>query len=634
MGLFYRRPLCLFCFVFAITSLGVWQLPLSWTLSLLLTMGLAVLLTVGIMILFPKIGKRALSLVISLIFSFFAVFHLYLAVDLPQQKGRGLADGCNRVALEIVEVESDSYRVRILQIEDQICRIGGTLNVSSDLSFSVGDQILCCTELHPIGDLSRYRAEDGILYSIWLDEDTSTLISRVPENENPLKLLSTSAGRNNLAYRIRNRVCTILNERLGEDVGQLCGGFLMGDTSLLSDNVVRDFRRSGTSHLMAISGMHIAILLGSADWLLRRVYVPKKLRCAIVSLLALLFLFVTGFASSACRSVLMLFSVYLSYLFGEENDSLTALFVSVMVILLLFPYALTDLGLWMSFLATLGLLTVYPHLERKIPKTKHLFLRILRKGFLILMMTMIANLFLLPILWAVFGEISWIAILSNLLLSPLADLMLVGVLPFLVLGGIPYAGDCFGFLMRVVGEFFTEILQFFSRIPYSVLSLRYPFCNLLIPIFTLTMSLLLILRLKHKRWLLLPPSATLLAFVLCLGVYQGAHREPQITTRETKSAGEIVVAEQGMTMSVYDGSTGDYGSYAFVYKILSKSCATEIHFYTVEHYERTEGLRLLLRRTMVHHLILPTPKNGEEARVAAEIYSVAQECGTQVTFQS
>lgn len=632
MGLFYRRPLCLFCFLFAVTSLVLWRLPLSWTVPLLTVSGVISLMGVGTVILRPKIRRKALSLVISLILVFLAVLHVYLAIDLPQQKGRELAKG-DRVALEIMEVESDGYRVRILQIEDQVCRMGGTLYASSDLSLSVGDQILCHAELHPVTDLSRYRAEDGILYSVWMEEE-SALLSHVPEDGSVWQLLGSSAGRNNLAYRVRNWVCTLLNERLGEKAGRLCGGFLMGDTSLLSEETVRDFRRSGTSHLMAISGMHIAILLGSVEWLLRRIYVPKKLRCAIVSVLAILFLFITGFASSACRSVLMLFSVYLSYLFGEENDPLTALFVSVIVILLVFPYALTDLGLWMSFLATLGLLTVYPLLEKKVPKSKHLPLRVLRKGFLILIMTLISNLFLLPIMWAVFGEVSWIALVSNLVLSPLADLLLVGLLPLLLLGGIPYLGDGLGFLIRIVGECFVDMLRLFSKIPYAVLSLRYPFCDVLIPIFTVTMSVLLVIRLKHKRWLLLPPLATFLAFFLCLGLYHGAHREPKMTERETKNQGEILVAEQGMTMRVYDRSTGDYGGYSFVRAKLSDSHATEIHLYTLEQYGRADGIKRLLRRTMVHRLILPTPTTKEEARVAAEIYSIAQDCGTQVIFQS
>ena len=632
MGLFYRRPQCLFCFLFAISSLLAWRLPLSWMVPLLFAVGSLTLLALVLVIARRKNREKTVSLLLALLFILAALLHLFFTVDLPQRQGAELIHG-KRVMMEVVAEEQKGYRITILQVDDKTCSMGGHLYVEGETTLSVGDRILCQGELRPTTDLSRYRAEEGILYSVWMEEDEPLWVARVPEDESLMRLLGSSSGRHALAHRIRVGVCSRLTESLGDEVGLLCGGFLMGDTSLLPDETVRDFRRSGVSHLMAISGMHIVLLLGSADWLLRKVYVPKKLRCGIVTLLSLVFLFVTGFASSACRSVLMLFAVYLSYLFGEENDALTALFGSVTVILLLFPYALTDLGLWMSFLATLGLLTVYPLLEKKIPRSKHLPTRFLRKLLLILLMTLVANFFLLPIMWAIFGELSWVAVFSNLPLSPLADLLLVCVLPLLLLRHVPFLGEGLGWLLEAVGELFLFLLRFFSKIPYAVISLRYGFCHILIPLFCISMSVLLIRRLKRKRWLFLPPVATLLVFLVCFGTYHATHRSPRIFRWEMGEQGEILGAEQGITLQILDRTDGGYESYSFAYRLLHTSCATEVQSYTMERYGSSEGVLLLLRRAMVHRLILPTPTKAEEAREAARIYEVAESCGTEVIFK-
>ena len=113
---------------------------------------------------------------------------------------------------------------------------------------------------------------------------------------------------------IADKISGVLVSLLGEEKGVLALGFFTGERSDLPAYIVRDFRRSGLSHIMAVSGSHIAILLGSIEVLLRRLFVPKGARCAVVSVCGLLFILITGFSLSGIRSVLMLYAVYLAYL--------------------------------------------------------------------------------------------------------------------------------------------------------------------------------------------------------------------------------------------------------------------------------------------------------------------------------
>ena len=72
-------------------------------------------------------------------------------------------------------------------------------------------------------------------------------------------------------------------------------------------------------------------------------------------LVALFYLALTGFALSTVRAFLMTSIVYLAYVLQDESDKLTTLLFSLFIILVSFPYAVYDIGMWLSFLAVLGI---------------------------------------------------------------------------------------------------------------------------------------------------------------------------------------------------------------------------------------------------------------------------------------
>ncbi|MBQ9086179.1 MAG: ComEC/Rec2 family competence protein [Clostridia bacterium] len=633
MALFDQRPLCLFCFLFYIASLLVWRLPMSFLIPLLLLTAAALCFVVCWMILRPQSRLTLLSWLLGIFFIGVAMLNIFLSVDLPQRRAAEL-EGERRILAEILDERESGYRVKLLETDGEKCSGKGILYCDFDEELRVGDRVLSFADLRPVADLSETRAEEGIVFSIYIEQEDQPLVQRLSEERSVWELLKSNTGRRILASRVQDGIYGILTRELGDRVGYLSGAFLLGDTAELSDEIVRDFRRSGTSHLMAISGMHITVLLGGLEWLLIRLWIPKKLRCVIVALFALGFLFVTGFSMSACRSVLMLFSVYLSFMFYEENDSVTALFASVTVILLIFPYGVSDLGLWMSFLATLGILTVYPVAEKQIPYSKNPLLRFLRKGIMLLLMTVVANLFLLPIMWAVFGEISWIGLVSNILMSPLADLILVATVPLLLLHGVPFAGDGIRAALSAAGEGLLAQLRFFSGIPYGTLSLDYSFSYLLIPLFSIATAVLLVVRLEKKRWLAVLPLATVLGLALCLTVYHSVNATPRLVYANDGKQNEIFAVEEGITLSVCDCTSGGLRTYSAVKELLSESHATEIHSYVLSHYHGRDvrGLELLLRKTMIHTLYLPAPTTQEEAQIASRLFDTAEECGTRVVF--
>lgn len=412
----------------------------------------------------------------------------------------------------------------------------------------------------------------------------------------------------------------------------------MGARSEIPTEVTRDFRRSGTSHQMAVSGMHITILLGSIELLLRKLRVGKTARCIAVSFLSVGFLFLTGFSLSACRSVLMLYAVYISYMFHEDHDALTALFVSITVILLVSPYSVNDLGMWMSFLATLGVLTVYALCEKSIPypKSKKPWKRkILRLGRSILLgalMTVIANLFLLLVVWLIFGELSLVAVMSNLVLTVPAYLFLVGAALLLLFGSVPLLGAVIGWVVSWIASVILSIVSTFSLLPYATVSLNYGFAGIIIVLFSITWAIFLVIRLP-KRWLLsLPPVAAVLAFVICLSIYQAVNYAPTLIYSYSRDQ-ELIGVREGNTVSFCDLSSGS-GGFSMLYEEMTDAHATEIHTLVLTHYheEHCSMISLCTKELVLRKLYLPVPEDREEALISKELWEMAVDGGAEVIF--
>lgn len=154
---------------------------------------------------------------------------------------------------------------------------------------------------------------------------------------------------------LKSKLSSKLKVNVGKGAGELASALLLGNRELLSDVVLRDFRRAGVYHILALSGLHVAILVGILELILKKLFVSRPIRVVILATITLFYVALTGFQLSACRSMLMLWALYVALALEESNDTMTALFTAVSLIVLLQPSAVTDLGLLLSFLSTLGI---------------------------------------------------------------------------------------------------------------------------------------------------------------------------------------------------------------------------------------------------------------------------------------
>lgn len=491
-----------------------------------------------------------------------------------------------------------------------------------------GLALLTC---HYVSDLQPGYAVEMEVTVISLDEaagdgyDATALLGDgylaglLSESEETVTVTFENAGGLSVrAGRIRRALAARLNA-LTPDAHGLPAALLLGDRSALDDTLRRDFSRAGVSHLLAISGLHVTLLFGLLEGLLRLLRLHKRGRAAALAVCALGYLILLGFPPSATRAVVMLGAVYLSYLLSARADPLTSLGLAGSLILAVTPYAVADAGFWMSYLATLGLVAVMPEVNR-IAKERAGRASLLAVGFFKaltgILVGLVAMSFTLPVVAVVIGEMGILSPVSTLILTPFCGIVLVLSLLALPFGG-GAVGTVLGGLTEGVCGVMASLAAWMGKPSWAVVSLRNPaaapiaFCMLAGALILLAVRVP-----KRKHWTV---ALHLLAGWIAIGGVLGIHAlvtdgEMTVGFVQPSSQADMLVLTEGHKAVIMDLSNGSLTAMSRAARTAEEAGATEIAVLMLTHYHsRTAGaLAAFLSRETVRALWLPAPDTEEE----------------------
>ncbi|MBI2112992.1 MAG: ComEC/Rec2 family competence protein [Candidatus Wildermuthbacteria bacterium] len=245
---------------------------------------------------------------------------------------------------------------------------------------------------------------------------------------------------------------------------------LLGDQGAMPNDMKDALNKTGLRHFIAISGQHIVILTNMLVPLFLAFGLWKKQAIVGAFLCMVLFVLLTGAEASAVRSGIMGGILLLSQYLGRMQDSLRILAFAAALMLLANPLLLTrDAGFQLSFLATLGIIVLYPWfraLFSKLPET--LGMRD------ILAMNAAAQVFTFPVLAYNFGYISLIGFVTNLLVLPLAPLLLGLGFAFLVAGSLwSFLGFVLSFPVIMGAKYLLLVVNLFASFPFSAIAIEH-----------------------------------------------------------------------------------------------------------------------------------------------------------------
>ena len=485
---------------------------------------------------------------------------------------------------------------------------------------------------------------DGFLLGVTVDGEQTADVRVIESGENPDGL--NFLARVGLSVSdVRNRLSLYLSDAVGGDAGELASALLLGDKSRVSESVTRDFHRTGASHLLALSGLHVVLLSGMAEWVLRRLRMPKRPRVILLGILILFYLALVGFPPSAVRAVFMLLFTYLSYLFAGDHDTPTALFSACSLVLLLSPASVCDLSFWMSFAATFGIVSLYVPFEhafrerfrKRVKRGKHpvraAFLRFGKGVVSSLAVSVSACIAVSTVLWVFSEEMPLLSPLITLLLTPAVTVSLVLAVFCLLFARIPLLCAFFPDLLHVVGEYMLHVTSRLAKIPDTTVPLTHPATPYVLILMTGALVVMLFLRFRHKWVVVLPPVAAALTIAVCLGVSSAAARDRVLFTYlQMGSDSEQLVFTGNDGGVIVDFSDGYASRFRQSAKTVSRAGCPEIRAVVLTHYHQahTSGVTALMESSYVRELWLPYPGTERDYAVMNRLVRDAERAGVAV----
>ncbi len=306
-------------------------------------------------------------------------------------------------------------------------------------------------------DYPGFLAKSGI-YSLCR---RPALVEKVGYDEFPIFTIS---GIRQKLLKAKSRFQDILDERLTSKESELTSSLVLGNRDGVSKDIKEWFRITGTSHVMAISGMHIMILTVLLYNIFYWLKVPRHKSFFVAIAILLSFVAIVGFRASGIRAVMFAMTAMLGEVIHRPVKPLNLLLFVAVLILMINPLLLVyDVGFQLSFLAVLGLTYLSPILQKLLVKIPNPF-----RLKDVLIMTLSAQLFTLPWLLYQFGFVSIIAPIVNILVLP--------VVPFIMGGGLAtiFSGIVFGpmaFITGLVTSLFAwyvlSVVELFARVPFA-----------------------------------------------------------------------------------------------------------------------------------------------------------------------
>jgi len=252
----------------------------------------------------------------------------------------------------------------------------------------------------------------------------------------------------------------------------LLAAMLLGNKAQLGQDFKEKLNATGTRHITAVSGMHVAILSGMLFVSLLHLGLARKKSSLVILVFLIFFVALTGFQTSAIRAGVMASAFLVSGLLGRRNASLRTLMFAGGGMLFFNPLLLAhDIGFQLSFLAVFGILLLLPLFQY--------FLRRFPNPFGlkdILFMSIAAQVFTLPLIMHHFGILSVVSLAANLLLVPLIPLTLLlgGVFLFVSIL-FPFVAGIVAFFEGLLLSYLSFIIDIFAELPFaSVAALKFP----------------------------------------------------------------------------------------------------------------------------------------------------------------
>lgn len=285
----------------------------------------------------------------------------------------------------------------------------------------------------------------------------------------------------NLISRISNKISMDIERNIDEIIGNeetgIVKGIILGDKNDIDEEMQEDFKTSGISHILAISGMHVSYIVIAINLFFKKKIGNRNTKIFII-LFLIIYMFITGFSPSIVRAGLMSMLLIGSEIFYRKNDLATSIGLSLLIIVIYNPFLLKSVGLQFSYIGTIGIIVLNKNIKNILKrikirnkkwkysiKTKNL--RLIKKVQDILSVTIAAQASILPIMIFHFNVFNTYFLITNLLVSiiigPLLVFSVLGIVSSFIYYPLAKVISC---VLTILAQFLINVSKF-SQLPFS-----------------------------------------------------------------------------------------------------------------------------------------------------------------------
>lgn len=309
-------------------------------------------------------------------------------------------------------------------------------------------------------DYSNYLKTKRIFGTVNLKEEDVEIISHDNSNIILRKI-----------YELRNLMKTKIEKLLPKETSGLCLGMLIGETSGIEENMQENFRDSNLSHILAVSGANVSYIIVSITYIFNKMCLRKRLSKIISIILLILFMLLTGCTSSVNRACIMAILMLIAELLYRKSDVYNNLAISALILLIINPYSLLDIGFQLSYMGTIGIV----FLHDKIGSFIKINNKIVKYFFEMIVVTTCANLAIIPIMMFHFNTISLTFYFSNIIVGPILGIVvIIGFIMFFISLIFTPISSLIAIVLNLMLKFIIKIAEITANMPFSKITIITP----------------------------------------------------------------------------------------------------------------------------------------------------------------
>ncbi|NCC87551.1 MAG: ComEC/Rec2 family competence protein [Clostridia bacterium] len=367
--------------------------------------------------------------------------------------------GSYRYIIKTSKVNGKDYKMKI--------RLSSTQLADAEYYDNISIKNATIYELGNDSSIKLYYKSTGVYIGAYTTEE----IEHTKTQDKPFYYIFIS---------LREYIKDTISGLLPNDEGAVLIAMLIGDTDSISDEAYKRFKESGVMHLFAVSGLHTSMWSMFIYQGLRNAGVRRKKSAAAASLFVLGFMALAAFTPSVMRAGIMMLVFFSGKLLGREPDSLNSLGTAALFVTVCNPFCASNLGLLLSFSATLGILLLLKPISSKIKiKTNGIknqkLKNLVKVGVEITAITISATIFTFPVVLFSFGAVSFVSPITNLLITNVAGLamllsgigVLLSAIPFISVIKMPIF-----FVCGLFAKFMLWCTKMLGNLPFAYVSLH------------------------------------------------------------------------------------------------------------------------------------------------------------------